>query len=257
MRLASVGFLFAVQLGCSSQPNQAHRLDSAPDDGLPSGKGQIGPDSSEASTEIGHDMNIELTPLDPEVKAEVAPDLLRNPDLDVRNDALGSIGSIDGSWKLVGLSCNSSPDGAMMQRTLTLHGGSGTFSMTRGGCATNIAMTVAYPAAGTIVLTYGAVTCAPADCGCTTSEGRDSTGFPGAGPYVFEGGSLKITINNTSDSTCPSGRQTSTWTGPSPREIEVSLDGLSCMQSRCLLTPGGDLGPGLRQINSTSQSLPP
>ncbi len=102
-----------------------------------------------------------------------------------------------------------------MQRALTLHGDSGNFFMTRGSCATNIAIAVAYPAAGTIVLAFGAVTCAPADCGCSTSEGRDSTGFPGAGTYELNDGLLRITINNTSESTCPSRSQTSTWRGPS------------------------------------------
>jgi len=207
----SIGLLVAIQLGCSSQSNQGYTFDAA--------------------------------------SAEVAPDLLLNPDLEMRRDtspadilpdvptggdlpapsfdtgldsakggdppsldgAPGSIGALDGSWKLTGLLCNMSPDGAMMQRALTLQGDSGNFFMTRGSCATNIAIAVAYPAAGNIVLTYGAVTCAPADCGCSTSEGRDSTGLPGAGTYEFMDGQLRITINHAAESTCPGGGQTSTW----------------------------------------------
>jgi hypothetical protein len=228
-----VGLLFAIQLGCSSQSKREPTFDGAPVDGAPFGKDQIGPG--------------------PEVSAEVAPELVLHPDLDIRKDtaapdllpdeptgidllassldtgidgptagdlpspdgAAGSIGPIDGSWKLAGLSCNSSPDGAWLQRAMTLHGDSGAFFMTRGSCATTIAMAVAYPAAGTLVLTYGEVTCAPADCGCSTSEGRDSTGFPGAGTYVLKDGSLKITINDPSGKACPGGSQTSTWIVPS------------------------------------------
>ena len=130
--------------------------------------------------------------------------------------AAGSAGSMNGNWTISSGTCN----GAAMTfggavTTFTINGSSGSTATTintggsAGACTITTALTLAFPAVGSMTWTDGATTCSPASCAGATYCSASSSGLQYVGTYVIAGNQLTFTMATvpTGDPTCPGGSE--------------------------------------------------
>ena len=128
----------------------------------------------------------------------------------------GSTDSLNGTWTILSMTCNGTPVNLPSGATIafTVNGSSGSISTTlsgssAGACTMTTQLTLAYPAAGSVVWTEGATSCSPANCISATYCSAGSSGLQYAGTYVLAGNQATATVPTVpqADPECPGGNE--------------------------------------------------